>query len=230
MVQKVWVSFSSGKDSMLSLYYLLKDERYKVEGLFITYNQENNRVSMHGVSIDLIQQQAQQLNLPLKLIPLPAKVSHQEYSEIMAAFLEELKQEEVRTIAFGDIFLEDLKAYRIQNLETVGMQAIFPLWGIPPKEIIDQIVSLHIKTMMVAIDARKLSEDFLGKTLDYKLIASLPQGVDVCGENGEFHTFVYDAPFFAEPIKFKTGEIVTKIYEDANKSFEFKFLDLMRLD
>ncbi|MXV38525.1 ATP-binding protein [Flavobacteriaceae bacterium Ap0902] len=228
MTKKTWVSYSGGKDATLALYYLLRDKRYQIAGLFTTYNQSNDRVSMHGVSINLMKLQAASLGLPLELIPIPTKIDNHGYDKIMHSFLLQIKESGANTIAFGDIFLEDLKAYRTSRLKELNIEAIFPLWGKSTTQIITDFINLEFKAIAVSIDAHKIPNHLLGNLLTHEFISNLPKEVDPCGENGEYHTFVFNGPIFNKTIPFKKGEVVTQYYETEKDKFEFKFMDLIR--
>lgn len=221
----ILLSYSGGKDATMALYKL-QQQKANVVGLFCTYNAENKRVSMHGVALNLLKEQAKMLHLPIEFIAIPTEVDMALYDKIMSDFLRKQKAKGIHTIAFGDLFLEDLKQYRIQKLKEVGMQAIFPLWKINTKKLIQEFIALGFKAITVAVDESKLNQDFVGKLIDKKFIDTLPASVDVCGENGEFHSFVYDAPLFAQAINISIGKKVRKTYTTSTKTFGFWFCHL----
>lgn len=216
-IKKSFFNWSTGKDSALALYTILQENNYSVETLVTAVNQEFERVSMHGVPEKLLEQQALSLGLPLKKIYFPEDVSMQLYDDIMKNSLEELVSSGFKYSIFGDIFLEDLKKYREQRLEEINLKGVFPLWKRDTKELIQEFLALGFKAITVSVNANLLDESFVGRIIDESFINDLPSNVDVCGENGEFHTFVYDGPIFKEPINFKIGEKVLKNY-NANDS------------
>lgn len=211
---KVAFSWSGGKDSAFALYKLLNDTNYEVICLFTTVSAQYNRVAMHGISIDLLELQAKAIGLPLKTITI--KPSNKDYENSMEKFLTELKKEGISTIAHGDIFLEDLKEYRETMLAKVGMKAVFPLWKQETSDLIKEFIALGFKTITCSVASPLLGEKYVGKIIDTEFISSLPEGVDVCGENGEFHTFVIEGPLFANPLPVKVAE---KVYKPLDKEY-----------
>jgi uncharacterized protein (TIGR00290 family) len=226
---KTYFNWSTGKDSALALYHLLKDERFSVEKLVTSVNSHYNRVTMHGLPVSLLIKQAELLNIPLQTINLPEQPSMEDYETIMTQAISSLKAEGFTHSVFGDIFLEDLKAYRETNLSKVGISTVFPLWKKDTKALITEFLDLGFKAIIVCASAKHLSEDFVGKTLTKELIENLPEDVDVCGENGEFHTFCYDGPIFKTPVPFSIGEKIYREYDTPNTINEktgFWFCDL----
>lgn len=223
----VLFSFSGGKDANLALYKLMNNEAYEVKGLFSTFNKSNDRISMHGVRKELLAEQAKQMGLPITFIPIPEKTDMETYSSIMHNFLTEQKQKGINTIGFGDIFLEDLKEYRENKLKEVGMNAVFPLWKKETKDVLNDFLSLGFRTLTVCIDNSKLEKSFVGKEITSSFKDELPIHVDCCGENGEFHTFVFDGPNYKNPIHFSLGNKVFKTYETQEKGYGFWFCDLV---
>ncbi len=215
---KTYFNWSSGKDSALALYYLLKDTIYKVDLLVTTVNQDFNRVSMHGLHENLLDAQVKSIGLPLKKIYLSGNVSMASYDRTMKAMIQELKKADYHTAAFGDIFLEDLKTYRENKLKEVGVNAVFPLWKKDTKKIMRQFLALGFKAITVCVNAKLLDKKFVGRIIDEAFINELPPAVDVCGENGEFHTFVFDGPIFKYPIDFELGNTVFKRYNTSEKT------------
>lgn len=209
MIEKIALSWSSGKDSALSLYYLYK-EGYDIFCLLTTITTDYKRVSMHGVREELVELQAESINIPLKKVYIPKECTNAIYEETMEKVCLELKNNGVTRIGFGDIFLEDVKKYREDNLRKIGMSGIFPLWGKDSKKLAWDFINLGFKAKIVCVDSRKLSGDFAGKEFDRKLLDELPSGCDPCGENGEFHTFVYDGPVFSSAVPVKVGEKVLR--------------------
>jgi uncharacterized protein (TIGR00290 family) len=227
---KVVMNWSSGKDAALAFHLLSGLEGYKVTHLLTTLSEEHERVFMHGVGEQLLEMQAERMSLPLLKVKLPASPDDNLYKDAMLKNLTALKAEGVSVAAYGDIFLEDLKVYREQQLSQVGMSALFPLWKKDTKELVRMVEDAGIEAILVCVNERVLGKEFLGRKIGRDLLTDLPAGVDSCGENGEFHTFVYNAPFFNSPIPIKTGEIVYKKYtpEGDGKGWDtgFYFLDV----
>jgi uncharacterized protein (TIGR00290 family) len=203
-------NWSGGKDSTLALHHILQDESFDVRYLLTTVNEAYNRVSMHGVRESLLIAQAQNIDIPLYQIRLPESLDMKAYDEHMHRHLTQLKSEGITHSIFGDIFLEDLKAYREAKLAEIGLEAVFPLWKRDTTAILKEFIDLGYKTIVVC--AKEGLEDFCGRVIDETFIADLPTGIDPCGENGEFHTFVFDGPIFKKPIDFTIGEKVFKTY------------------
>jgi len=207
--KKIAMSFS-GKDSVLALHKLLREkpyvDEYEVITLMSTANEEYSRVSIHGVRKELLQAQADSIGLPLKIVWLPKDCPSEKYQEIMKKACEELLEQDIQHVAFGDIFLADVKRYREDMLATVGMKAIFPLWDMDTAHVIDEFLTLDYKTIITCVDLTRLPEDFSGKEITRQLLAALPLDVDICGENGEYHSFVFDGPIYKQPIPFTVGE------------------------
>ncbi len=204
------MSWSGGKDSALALYHCLNNKEINITGLITTVNASNNRISMHGVSVDLLRQQVWSIGLPIHIIPLPYPCSIEEYEEIMNKFLSLQMQQGVEGIIFGDIFLEDIRKYREHQLSKLGLKAIFPLWGRPSTEIVQQFFALGFKSIVTCIDGSLLPKNFVGKDYTSDFTNHLPENVDICGENGEFHSFVTDGPIFRTPLKVKTNRFIRK--------------------
>ena len=199
--------WSGGKDSSLALYEIQKQGEYDVRYLLTTLSEEFKRISMHGVREELLEAQAASIGIPLKKVYV-AVGSNTEYEQKMEAMLLELKAEGIEHVIFGDIFLEDLREYRENNLAKVGMKAVFPLWKRDTKELINQFLDLGFRTITCCVNDAFLGEKEVGVEIDAEFISSLPANVDPCGENGEFHTFCFDGPIFKSPIKFSIGEKV----------------------
>ncbi len=227
-----YFNWSGGKDSTLALYKILQDKQFEIRYLLTTLNEEADRISMHGVRSELLIAQAEALGIPAKKVHLPASSDIQAYEAVMNAAINELKSEGIRDCIFGDIFLEDLRKYREQKLQEVSISAHFPLWKQDTNELVREFIDLGFKTIVVCVDGSKLSEEFVGRVIDHQFLADLPENVDPCGENGEFHTFVFDGPIFKKPISFETGEKVLKTYTAKNQENEpieygFWFQDLI---
>jgi uncharacterized protein (TIGR00290 family) len=207
--EKIIFCWSGGKDSALALNRLLRDDRYEIVALLTTCNEHFQRVSMHGVRIELLDAQARSIGLPLEKIFVSQRSSNEEYQQKMSACLSAYRAKGVTACAFGDIFLEDLKRWREENLASIGMRGIFPLWKIDTRELIREFFSLGFGTVICCVNDGYLGEEAVGRNLDEAFVASLPAEVDPCGENGEFHSFAFAGPVFKQPVPFRTGE---KIY------------------
>ena len=211
MKEKVILSWSGGKDSAMALYALLKSGRYEVVSLLTTVSEQYKRISHHGVRVELLEQQAAALGIYLHKLYLPgANCSFEDYEAIMKKAMLEYKNKGILTVAFGDVFLQDLREYRERNLAKVGMKAIFPNWHRDTSELFQEFVGLGFKAYLTCVDNEKLGKDFAGRTIDTDLIHDLPDGVDPCGENGEFHTYVYDGPIFQRPVEVTVGQVVLR--------------------
>lgn len=225
-----YFNWSTGKDSALALYYLLQEDKYAINTLLTTVNSHFNRVSMHGLHTSLMELQAKAIGIPLDVISLPQQPSMEVYAEIMTKKVNELKNLGYTHCAFGDIFLEDLKTYRENQLKPLGIETLFPLWKKDTTKLIHDFLSLGFKAKIISINNTLLGTEFLGEDLSLDLINALPKNVDPCGENGEFHTFCYDGPIFSNPVQFKKGEIVLKTYDNPQNKSEkitYGFCDLV---
>lgn len=210
---KSFFNWSGGKDSALALYLLLQDERFSMELLLTNVNKAYRRVSMHGVREELIDEQAKAIGLPLHKLLLSEQPSMAEYEASMLQTLTDLKQKAFTHAVFGDIFLEDLKKYRETRLSELGLSAVFPLWKRDTKELVHEFIDLGFKTIVVCTKAELLDEGWVGRVIDKDFLNDLPDGVDPCGENGEFHSFVFDGPIFRQPVPFTIGEKVFREYQ-----------------
>ncbi len=211
MKEKVILCWSGGKDSAIALHALLEDDRYEVVSLLTTVAKQYERISHHGVREELLEQQAAALSIRLhKLYLHQANCNFEDYEAAMKKVMLEFKEKDVLTVAFGDIFLQDLREYRQDNLAKVGMKGIFPIWHRDTTEIVRTFISLGFKAYLTCVDGEKLGEEFAGRPIDADLIRDLPDGVDPCGENGEFHSYVYDGPIFQRPVGVSVGEVVLR--------------------
>ncbi|WP_276380071.1 diphthine--ammonia ligase [Flavobacterium sp. H4147] len=210
---KALFNWSSGKDSALSLYKILQNPAYKIEYLLTSVNQQYQRISMHGVRTELLKEQAESIGIPLKIMEIPEMPTMEVYEEVMTKTLTDFKNNGITHSVFGDIFLEDLRKYREKQLAKIGFEGVFPIWKIPSHNLINEFISLGFKTIVVCVNERYLDKSFVGRLIDQDFINDLPENVDVCGENGEFHTFTFDGPIFSKPIDFEIGEIVYRKYE-----------------
>lgn len=224
---KTYFNWSSGKDSALALHYLLKDNSYHVACLLTSINKHFDRVSMHGLKRELLEKQVEAIGINGDLIELPAHPSNEEYEKIMKNKVNQLKEAGFLNTAFGDIYLEDLRAYREQQLAPFGITSVFPLWKRDTKTLIQEFIDLGFKAITVSINAKVLDKSFLGREIDQDFINELPDGVDPCGENGEYHTFCFDGPIFKYPVKFEKGAKVYREYEHGNAKNGFWFCDLI---
>ncbi len=227
-------NWSSGKDSALALYKILQENQYEVSTLLTSIHEEFQRVSMHGVHVSLLEKQAESLGIPLVKMELPKEPSMEEYQKIMSNTMAEIQALGVTHSIFGDIFLEDLRKYREQQLNAIGMQAVFPLWKKDTSILIREFLDLGFKTIVTCVNGSYLDKGFAGRMIDHDFIKDLPENVDPCGENGEFHTFTFDGPIFKTPVAFEIGETVKKTYPkpktDADKEggeYVFWFSDLI---
>jgi uncharacterized protein (TIGR00290 family) len=209
--------WSGGKDSAMALHAVLRHPDVRVVALLTTVTEGYERISMHGVRRELLERQAASIGLPLHEVRIPPQCVNPIYEARMEQALRIYFDQGVRTVAFGDIFLEDLRAYRERNLARMGMTAIFPIWKRDTRELIHEFHDAHFRSIAVCIDPRVLDRSFAGRELDEQFFRDLPSTVDPCGENGEFHTFVFDGPIFGKPIPVRVGEIVERdsfIYAD----------------
>lgn len=219
------LSWSGGKDSSFALYYLLKSKKYDVKYLLTNIFKPNKRVSMHGVPEHLIVAQAKAIGIPLKIMYLDEK-TNEAYETKMKALLLEAKAEGINTVAFGDIFLEDLREYREQRLKEIEMNAIFPLWNKATKKLAVDFIKQGFKTHICSIDNSKIPSHLIAKDFSLDFLKQLPKNIDPCGENGEFHTFCYEGPIFNYPIKFDVNIPLIKTYEMGDKIYEYTFSDI----
>jgi uncharacterized protein (TIGR00290 family) len=202
--------WSGGKDSALALHTLQQGADCTVTSLLTTVTEGYERISMHGVRRELLLRQAQSLGLPLYEVRIPPACVNATYEARMEEALRMHYERGVRKVAFGDIFLEDLRVYRERNLARVGMTALFPIWKRDTRELIRYFHAQGFRSVAACIDGKVLPRGFAGRELDAAFFADLPAGVDPCGENGEFHTFVFDGPIFKNPVRFRTGEVVER--------------------
>lgn len=236
MKPKAIFNWSSGKDSALALYTILKEDQFEVTSLLTSINKEFQRISMHGVHVSLLEQQAESLGLPLIKMELPQEPSMEEYHQIMTRTMNEIQSRGITHSIFGDIFLEDLRRYREDQLRAIGMEAVFPLWKQNTTDLIHQFLDSGFKTIITCVNETYLDKSFAGRMIDQDFIKDLPENVDPCGENGEFHTFTFDGPIFKNPVQFEIGETVKKTYpkpksdendEDGKGEYVFWFCDLI---
>jgi uncharacterized protein (TIGR00290 family) len=209
-LKRVALSWSSGKDSAWSLHLLRQDPAIEVVALFTTLNEQFDRVAMHAVRRELLELQAESLGLPLWTVPLPWPCSNEQYEARMTALCQRATSEGVEAMAFGDLFLTDIRAYREKQLAGTGLEPIFPVWQIPTASLARTMIASGLRAKITCVDPRILPAEFAGRDFDSQFLADLPPHIDPCGENGEFHSFVYDAPGFRRPIPVSVGEIVER--------------------
>jgi len=219
---KAILSWSSGKDSAMALYRILNAKDYEIVCLLTTITDQFHRVSMHGVREELLDAQAESLGYPLEKVMIPYPCPNQVYEEKMANVLSVWKAKDVRHVIFGDIFLEDIRKYREEKLAQIDMKPVFPLWMSDTKQLAWDMLKVGFRAVITCVDPKKIAPAFAGRFFDESFLRSLPPQVDPCGENGEFHTFVYDGPVFKRPISVRVGELVTR---DG-----FVFADIVRMD
>jgi uncharacterized protein (TIGR00290 family) len=223
MTEKILFSWSSGKDSALALYSILQNKELEIVALLTTITADYDRISMHGVRRELLEKQAESIGIPLEKISISKNCSNDEWEEKIQAVLLQYKNEGVKSVAYGDIFLEDLKKYRETNLAKIGMKGIFPLWKQKSLVLAKKCIQLQFKAIITCVDSKKLDGKFCGQMYDNDFISKLPKNVDPCGENGEFHSFVYAGPIFKKEIPIKKGEIVLR-------AEQFYFCDLVEIN
>ncbi len=235
MQQLAYFNWSGGKDSALALYKTLQLDNIKVVKLLTSINAHHQRISMHGVRESLLEQQTSSIGIKLQKLNLPEKPDMDTYNNLMRQTVQDIKAEGIELAIFGDIYLEDLRKYREGQLEKVGINTYFPIWKMDTKDLLKEFLALGFKTIVVCIKAEMLDKSFVGRIIDEQFIDDLPDNVDPCGENGEFHTFVFDGPIFKQPIPFKIGETVYREYDSPKEEnheaskMGFWFCDLLPL-
>ena len=229
-MKKTYFNWSTGKDAALALYHLQKNTGLSIDLLVTTVNNHHERVSMHGLRKSVLDRQVQSLGIPHKVISLPQNPSMETYDLIMKNAIKKLQTLGYTDTGFGDIYLEDLRNYREQQL--TGIQCHFPLWKKDTKELLLEFIDLGFKAVVVCLNNELLDESFVGREIDHSFLNDLPENVDPCGENGEFHTFCYDGPIFKNPVNFELGEKVKRFYDTPNanephKKTGYWFIDLL---
>jgi uncharacterized protein (TIGR00290 family) len=218
----VHISWSGGKDSAFALHILRSAGNFEPVGLLTTVTEDYDRISIHGVRRELLEKQAEAISLPLRTVLIPKECTNEIYEERLAAALQEIKAEGVQHIAFGDLFLEDIRAYREEQMASAGLQPLFPVWGLDTTELAHELIRLGFQATLVCVDTDILDPVFAGRAFDEDLLRDLPPDVDLCGENGEFHTFVHAGPIFREPIAIKLGRVEGRgrfWFRDVNRDF-----------
>ncbi len=208
--RKTLLSWSSGKDSAWSLYVLRSRDDIEVVGLLTTINEKFERVAMHAVRRALLRAQAEAAGLPLWEIPIPSPCSNEQYEAVMTKTIERAKSEGIEAIAFGDLYLEDIRAYREKQLGGTGIEPIFPLWLEPTDVLAEKMLDAGVQAHVTCVDPKQVPSELAGRRWDRALIRELPAGADPCGENGEFHTFVHAGPMLDRDIAVEPGEVVTR--------------------
>ncbi|WP_138429334.1 diphthine--ammonia ligase [Fodinibius saliphilus] len=224
-MKRALFNWSGGKDSSFALHRVLQDGNYEIAGLLTSFNKANKRVSMHGIHQKLVEEQARQIGLPLYPLMLPQDLGMDKYNAYMEQKLLSYKKNGINVGVFGDIFLEDLKNYREKQLKSIGMEAHFPLWKKSTAELSQKFIDDGFKAIVVSVSGEKLDKSFVGRIYDESFIGALPIGVDPCGENGEFHTFVFDGPIFKDAVPFTIGETIKRSYELPNDDDSHCFQD-----
>jgi uncharacterized protein (TIGR00290 family) len=210
MRKKTLLSWSSGKDSAWALHLLRQQTDIEVVGLFTTVNAEFKRVAMHAVRLELLERQAEAVGLPLETLNIPHPCSNQQYELLMKDFVSVSQETGIQCMAFGDLFLQDIRSYREAKLKDTGITPIFPLWEIPTDRLARQMISEGLRAYVICIDPKKLPARFAGREFGLLFLDELPESVDPCGEYGEFHTFAVDGPMFKKPVGVHLGEVVER--------------------
>ena len=210
MVENVILTWSGGKDCAMLLYELQRTDGYEVSVLLTTVTEDYDRISMHGVRRELLERQAELLGLPLETVFIAKDSSNEDYETKMKDTLLQYQSQGVALVAFGDVFLQDVRQHREDNLAKVGMKALFPLWNRDTAELARSFMDLGFKAVVTCVDSGALDGAFVGREFDAQFLSDLPSTVDPCGENGEFHSFVYDGPIFRAPVSHEKGEIVLR--------------------
>jgi len=209
-MKRTLLSWSSGKDSAWSLHLLRQQHEYEIVGLLTTFNQAANRVAMHAVRRSLVEAQAKAVGIPLWDVDLPWPCSNADYEGIMKEKCKDAVQSGIECIAFGDLFLTDIRAYREKQLENSGLQPIFPVWGMRTPELARSMIKSGVRGKLTCVDPKLLVPEFVGREFDEQLLSEFPPNIDPCGENGEFHTFVYAGPMFQHDLLVEVGETVSR--------------------
>lgn len=206
MKKPVILCWSTGKDSAWSLNVLNQDPDYEVVALLSTITEDYDRVSMHGVRVSLLEKQAESTGLPLWKVKIPAVCTNEIYEKQMGKAVARARKQSIQHMAFGDLYLQDIRDYRCSKLAGTGIEPIFPLWEMPTRELAETMLSAGLKATLTCVDTKKLAPEFSGRSYSAELLADLPQSVDPCGENGEFHSFCHDGPMFKSPINITVGD------------------------
>ncbi|HVB04497.1 MAG TPA: diphthine--ammonia ligase [Chitinophagaceae bacterium] len=211
-MENAFMNWSGGKDSAMALWKVLMEKKYEVKYLLTNINNAKNRISMHGVRRELLEAQSSSIGIPLRTVELPEQPGMAEYETEVCKALQQLKSQGILNSIFGDIFLEDLRKYREDKSKTEGISCVFPLWKINTRTLMNEFLGAGFRAIVVCISEKYLDKQFCGRLIDKSFVEDLPAGVDICGENGEFHSFVFDGPIFKYPISLTKGEIVYREY------------------
>lgn len=227
-MEKAYFNWSSGKDSSLALYYAIKSNKFKVDSLFSVIVSGKDKIAMHEIGSTLLMKQSTQIGIPLTLFKFDENWLPEEYGIAMKGYMEKFKSQGITTALFGDVYLEELRNKRIANCAKSGIKAEFPLWNISPWEILQQFIEVGFKAIITCIDNSVLPEKFLGKVIDREFVETYPKGADICGENGEYHSFVFDGPIFKKTVDFQMVRKYHIDYKDAetNRSHRYCYLEL----
>ena len=219
--KRALVAWSSGKDSAWTLHSLRSDAEVEVAGLFTTVNEDRGRVTVHAVRASLLEAQVEQTGLPMHKIPIPHPCPNAVYEAAIAQFVAQARRGGVTHIAFGDLFLEDIRRYRERQFAGSGVELLFPLWGQPTRTLAEEMTARGLRAWIVCVDARQAPHEWAGRIYDPRFVAAIPEGIDPCGERGEFHTFAFDGPMFAAPVGSRIGAVTERegfIYADVLSS------------
>ncbi len=207
---KAWLCWSSGKDSAWALHVLRQQGEVEVAGLLTTINEAYDRVAMHAVRVELLQAQADAVGLPLCKVPIPSPCSNQQYEAAMGAAVQKARAAGITVMAFGDLFLEEVRRYRETQLAGTGLTPSFPLWGASTEVLARDMLKAGLRARLTCVDPQQIPATFVGREFDEGLLAQLPASADPCGERGEFHTFAYAGPMFERPVRIQSGEMVAR--------------------
>ena len=225
MIQ-AYLNWSGGKDCALALYRAMQSGKFEVKALLSVVKKNGRKVAMHEVNANLLEEQAQAIGIPLTIIEFDP-VCTQEYSAALQKQVEQFKAQNILTALFGDLYLENLRKAREINCRAAGVQAEFPLWKIPPKEMMSELIRLGFRAIVTCVDERALDKSFVGRVIDETFLNELPPDVDICGENGEYHSFVFDGPIFQQRVRFKTGEKYWMDFSEIGRVNRYWYLNLI---
>lgn len=238
-IVKAYMNWSGGKDAAFCLHKMQQDKNYSTDLLLTSINAAHNRISMHGVRRELLELQAKAIGIPLTTVELPEQPTMKEYEETMGKKLSALKEKGYEAAVFGDIFLEDLRRYREEKMASLGIECRFPLWNMSTTRLMEEFISSGFRAIVVCVNEKFLDKSFCGRIIDETFVRDMPSNVDICGENGEYHSFVVDGPVFKYPVSCKRGEIVRRTYSspitnttencpaDTEAEYGFYFCDLV---
>lgn len=216
-MKRTLLSWSSGKDSAWALHLLRQQREYEIVGLLTTFNRVADRVAMHGVRRSLVRAQAEAVGTPLWEVNLPWPCSNEEYESAMRQACKKAIESDIECVAFGDLFLTDIREYREKQMSGTGLEPIFPVWGLPTRELAEEMISAGLRAKLACVDTKQISAEFAGRDFDTRLLSELPASADPCGENGEFHSFVYAGPMFKKSVSIQVGEVIRRdqfVYAD----------------